>query len=265
MRILLILFLVLAPLSAHAAHGASARQEAELRKMEQLGEAMYRQDAAAAGATDILFSRHADLEARYAGAEPYPVVGWIVTGDAADPIVTFIGKRGDDYVGRFDIHPEAGKKTRFHAAEGRKLTAEELAAFMARQKTLPLVPQRCAKNSNSLVLRNPDGHGWLVYWLAASSDPNLIPLGGHNRFTVPENGDCVPSRDERFSLSACLTLDKRRQPPNAVGLFMTFSANDTPVETHVFLNLLYGIPLYVQTASGHWKVESGKITGIPVP
>ena len=38
---------------------------------------------------------------------------------------------------------------------------------------------------------------------ALASDPNLILLGGHRRFTVSEDGNSVLSNDEAFSPAAC--------------------------------------------------------------
>ena len=257
--LLLLVCGLLFPGRLHAADNTPSAVDRRIRSAEALGVSLYRQDTAAARATDILFSQQPDLER-------HPVLGWVVTGEDSAPLVTFIGQKGEEYVGQFDVRPGAEEGKRFVLAGGRKLTAEERARFMARQATLPLIPEFCAENCNSLVLRNPDGTGWLAYWFAASSEPNLILLGGHTRFTVSADGGTVLSRDERFSLSRCLTLDKRQKPDNVVGLTVTFSGGDEPVETHVFLSLYYKMPLYVRTQSGGlWKVENGTVSAASLP
>ena len=255
--LLALLFLI--PLEAYAADNTSSTVEQRVRRAEALGASLYWQDMAAARATDILLGQRPDLQR-------YPVLGWVVTGDDSAPLVTFIGQRGEEYVGQFDVRPGADEGKRLALVSGRKLTDEELARFMARQTTLPLIPEFCTENCNSLVLRNPDGPGWLAYWFAASSDPNLILLGGHTRFTVSADGSKLLSQDERFSLSRCLTLDKRQKPDNVVGLTVSFSGGAEPVEAHVFLSLYYKMPLFVRTQSGDvWKVENGTVSDVPLP
>ena len=146
-------------------------------------------------------------------------------------------------------------------AGGRRLTGEDLARFTAGETAKPLIPEFRSENRNSLVLRNPQGGGWLVYWLAASTDPNLLLLGGHSRFTVSEDGTVVLGRDKKSHLSGCFTLDKRHKPEGATGAVMLFSSDTVPWEIHVFLSLLYKTEMYVETSNGFlWKVENGKVS-----
>jgi hypothetical protein len=42
-------------------------------------------------------------------------------------------------------------------------------------------------------------------------------------------------------------------------LVVTHVLDDHPIETHVFLSLLHGLPLYVITESAMWSVDKGKI------
>ena len=104
MRVLFILFFVFVSSAALAEGCGAVAYERRIPGIEKLGKAMHRQDMAAAGATDILFSQHPDLKA-------HPVAGWVVTGEAVDLLVTFIGKRGEEYAGRFDVRPEAREAT----------------------------------------------------------------------------------------------------------------------------------------------------------
>lgn len=119
---------------------------------------------------------------------------------------------------------------------------------------------------NSIVIEDPSGPGWLVYWLAATAQAGVIPVGGHYRFTVSADGTTV-ERADRLSLS-CLAIDRRSVPAGAetAAVFVTHLVSDTPVETHVFLSLLHDVPFAVGTAPDTiWFVDGGKILRAPPP
>jgi hypothetical protein len=101
---------------------------------------------------------------------------------------------------------------------------------------------------------------------ARALSPSERPESAIRAITVSADGSAVLSRDERFSLSRCLTLDKRQKPDNVVGLTVSFSVGSEPVETHVYLSLYYKMPLFVRTQSGDlWKVENGTVSAASLP
>lgn len=253
--------------AATAAAGSAVAQEDspppirafDLATIEKLGATMHRHDLAAAEATDIVLSQALDLER-------HPVQGWVVTGDGDDLLVTFVGMRDGEYRGFFDVRPSASRRRRFQEAGGRRLTETELARFKARQAARGLIEEPCSERYNSIVIEDPSGPGWLVYWLAATAQAGVIPVGGHYRFTVSADGTTV-ERADRLSLS-CLAIDRRSVPAGAetAAVFVTHLVSDTLVETHVFLSLLHDVPFAVGTAPDTiWFVDGGKILRAPPP
>jgi hypothetical protein len=99
-----------------------------------------------------------------------------------------------------------------------------------------------------------------VWLLAPSVSADAVPLGGHYRFMVSQDGRTLRRTD---ALSAsCLLMDRR--PPEKDGattmMFVTHIVSPEPVETHVFLSLLYRTPIAVGTGDKKiWMVDGGKI------
>ena len=233
----------------------------DIPTIEKLGRAIHRQDQYAANATDFVF---AELGGKAKFAEQN-IRGYIVVGEEPNVIVRFVKAGADErifpaYDVKFVKGPKAGTVS---AAKESELSDEELAIWNARQLALRSMPRACSKNYNSVVLPDPDGEGLLVYMLAATDKPNLIPIGGHYRFTMAGDGTTIEKRDELFK--SCLTFDTRSKDlPRGQELAAYYATNvvsDTPIEIHVFLNLSYGKPFYVGARDvSHWKIEKGSVS-----
>jgi hypothetical protein len=139
---------------------------------------------------------------------------------------------------------------------------DERAAFAARQSAIAKLPGVCRQGYNSVVLKDVEGDGWLVWLLAPSPAKDVIPFGGHYRFSVSADGQTV-NRVDALSAS-CLTMSAKPElPPGATSpmLYVTHIVSPTPVETHVFLGLLYRMPIVVGTGKDTvWVVENGKVS-----
>lgn len=231
-------------------------REFDLKTTELLGRLLFEYDVAAARATDAVFEQNFDLSS-------YPVRGWIVTEDNDGFLVAFIGEHTDGYRAIFDVRLSSSGEAEVHFANNRSLSHEELSQFRARQLTRPRISEYCSDRYNSVVLKDPAGAAWLVYWIAATTDPDLIPVGGHYRFTVSMDGLTIQSAD-RLSRS-CLNLDKKDIPKETslAALFVTHIVSSTPLETHVFLGLLHQVDFMVGiTPDTMWSVTKGKVLRI---
>jgi hypothetical protein len=242
--IVILAALVMTGSRARAADAPSIR-EFDIPTLEKLGQDIYQQDQLAWKATDALRARVKDLRAE-------GIRGWIVNGNR----VRFIRQRGDEIEAAYDIDFREGEEPRVSRSADASLSPEERAQFKARELAGADLDRPCSKNYNSVVLRDPNGHDWLVWLLAATTDPKVVMVGGHYRFTISEDGGKVLSRD---ALSrSCLVLTKA---DNAVALATTQLVSDTPVETFVFLNLQHRIPFFVITPNKKmWKIENGHIS-----
>lgn len=225
--------------------------------IEVLGREMHRQDVAAARATDILFAQRLDLS-------KFPGRGWVVTEDAEGMLVTFVGEAEGKYHALFYVRPYGKEDSKFRFANQRPLSSVERAQFRAREVTRRAITTRCSDRYNSIVLKDPFSDSWLVYWLAATLEHGVIPIGGHYRFTVSFDGSTIEHADK---LSAsCLKLDKKKIPPDTdfKAFVVSHVVSDTPIETHVFYSLLHDVDIAVATPENtHWMVSKGKISVIP--
>ena len=248
--ILLLLLLLPTPLLAK---GPNADQLKAVKEAELLGKAIFAQDKVAASASDAYL-------AAIAPDRRTEVTGWIVRGDEASQIVTFVGKREGKYFGLYQIEVKQERPGSVVTLDPpRELGGPDLGMFTARQVALRAMPKSCSTPYNTIVL--PGGlakfDGWLVYLLAASSDANQVPVGGHYRAHVTTDGGTLLSI-EPLSKS-CLTLSLTSGKGPLAALYMTHLVTDWPLETHVFLNLLYGIDFYVGTETSVWSISKGSI------
>ena len=105
-------------------------------------------------------------------------------------------------------------------------------------------------------MKDPASDEWLAWLLVATTDANVVPVGGHYRFRISADGRTLIRRD---ALSAsCLSLNKTQDAPaggQPVGLAASHIVSDHPVETHVFLSLLNRIQIYVAAGDKLWNVN----------
>jgi hypothetical protein len=253
MRNLLIFLLCFAANLAGAEEGIRALPVATI---VALGKELYLRDQLAATAFDTLFEA-------YPKAEQQEIKGWITEIGKDEQRVYFIqeqkGRRSLAYVATFR-KKEAPK---VEDAKGAELPRVVASRFKARQAAIEAIPKFMTERYNFEVLDDPEGKGFLVYGLASTMDPNEMVVGGHYRVTVSAEGK-VQRVD---ALSRSLLVLKKNSGPKGektVASVMTHIVSDTPVETHVFVNLLHKQPLYVTTSEKViWKVEEGEITRVP--
>jgi hypothetical protein len=107
-------------------------------------------------------------------------------------------------------------------------------------------------------LDDPEGSGFLVYFLAASSQSGDRILGGHFRITVSADGSKAEQID---ALSPGITKDKSKaaQGTREKAIIISQLVSDVPVETFIYSSHLFGLPIFVGTKTGTWKVVNGRI------
>jgi len=261
MRLLTVLVAALVLATPAVAQQPPAQVEAfPVAETARLGQAIWRQDVAAARATDALL-------ALSDGRPPDGLVGWIVVEEGDAQRVRFLTGTADaphafkDVV--VDARLQAGPVT---DAADPDLSPDEIARFAARNTAASGIGAlRCAARYNAVVLKNPDGDGWLVWLLAATSQANIVPMGGHYRFQVSADGRTV-NRREQLS-GSCLDMDKRQamQGGQVVGLVTNVIVAPRPLEVHVFLSLLNRVPIYVMADQKLWAVDGARIQQVEAP
>lgn len=221
-------------------------------KVVAMGQAIYRQDTASWRATDALV---AALGQSGIGE----VRGWLVEPSGADLRVRFLKASGDDVEAGWDILVSGGQAGAVVPAT-EPLTTDERAQWAARQTAAANIgPLRCSATLNNVVIKDPDGDGWLVWLLTSTSDANVVPIGGHYRFHISADGQTVLRRDQLSN--GCLNMRKQPQGPGGQPAAMVVSqiVSAGPVETHVFLSLQNRIPIYVSAGDKLFAVEGPRI------
>jgi hypothetical protein len=221
--------------------------------IEKLGQAMYAQDREAWKATDLLRAERTDDQLK---AEN--VHGWIVDTYSDHDVVRFIHHGPNGPEAGYDVTFFVGKEPVLSQPRDAKLSSAELAKYAARTLALKESELTCSKSYNTVVLPDTQRDGWLVWVMAATTDPNLIMLGRHYRFSISADGQTVREKD---ALSHdCLVLQKSASSDTFV---VTHTLSPTPTEAHVFASLSYGLHFYVGTADGRaWKIDRGRVATI---
>lgn len=229
-------------------------QAYDLPQIEAFGRAIYRQDIAAWLASDALAAKVPDLQA--AGLK-----GWLVLDDGKTATVRFLRDKGAGLEAGYDVVVDGKGAGPVTEPADRKLTDDERLMFSARQAAAAAQPGACRAGYNTAVVKAPDGDGFVVWLLAPSPAAGAIPVGGHYRIHIAADGKTVKRID---ALSAsCLLMEKPKPKAGqqAAMVFATHIVSPTPVESHVFLSLLYKLPIAVGTGPDQiWVVDQGRIS-----
>jgi hypothetical protein len=255
MRRYSLLFVLLLALPAQAQEPPpSVIRQFDIPTLEKLGRDIYAQDQAAWHATDALSARLSREE-----FQREKIRGWIIVDRPEGPLVRFIrdGEAGPQAA--YDITDPHGRPVVSVPAD-RTLTDKEKALFAARSHAIASVQRDCAENYNTVVLKDPEGDGWLVWALASTTNPDLVVTLGHIRLTVSADGSKV-LRTDRLSLSCGAMSGKGEDGKMAEAIVITQLVAPLPVETYVFLSLQHPLPFLVVTAKNTaWMVSRGKIS-----
>ena len=217
------------------------------------GQQIYEVDRASARGTDALLSTiDTAAETR--------VQGWITVPQRKGHLVRFVGVKGETTYSYYDVSvPTDGHASVQQLDPPRPLSASERAMFEARTSASQAMPFTCSDRYNTIVLPHEAGDKWVVYLLAATTKADEILVGGHFRMTVSKDGGTVDSVDPLAKSCLAIAQPREEDARKAVGVFVTHILSSTPIETHVFLSLLHGVPLYVGTDTGAWLVSGGSI------
>ncbi len=240
--------------SAQSSPGAPVQiEEWSHERVSSLGRRIFLHDRAAWLATDA-------LRANVTAEDIAQVRGWIVVEDPAGLLVRFAREADGAILPGWDVSVGESAGPVSPAPAGSTFSSSELAQFAARNTAgRGLGALRCSRTMNSVVFEDPDGDGWLVWLLAATTEPGLIPVGGHYRFTISSDGSTIVRRDQLSN--SCLNMRDDRRGPNGerAGLVVNQIVSNGPVETHVFLSLLNQTPIYVAADGKLFAVEGDRI------
>ena len=230
-----------------AAQERDAGLDASLLFARERGIEIFQRDRAAWLATDAALA---------AGLQKTGAQGWITVRADGDWLVRFVAPCAAGVCSVLDVQLKGNRPKARRLKTPAPLSAQEQATWKARELALSVEFKPCSDRYNTVVIPagGQDGN-WVVYLLAATTDPNVVILAGHRRITVSGDGRTV-LKNEELSKS-CLQVKKEKE---SAGLMVTHLLDPYPIETHMFTSLNYGVPLYVGTGNGLFVIDGGTIT-----
>jgi len=252
------------PMSFGAVRAAEDEPPPEIRAfdlptIEMLGRAMYAQDQFAWKATDLMNAERGERALRREG-----VRGWIIVAEEGRDIVRFVRMNDDMPEALYDVVFMGDGPPQLYSPATPILTSEELAQYNARMLALENIEDPCSESYNTIVLPDPESDNWLVWAIAATTEPGVLVVGGHYRFTIAADGSEIVRTDRLYA--GCLNLS---QPdvPDGFDSFLSVGhvISLTPLETHVFTSMGWPGHFYVGTNDGRaWRLERGQLKGVDV-
>lgn len=229
----------------------------QIAEVEEQGRILYRKDAFAARATDLL------LESVDLGAYP-DFVGWVGYERGSEFVVSFYERSEGKASLVGDVVFAADGSAVIELEPERALTDREVSMLNARMAALEAGRTTCSDRFNTVVMPSESGERvWTVYVLAATTQPGVILVGGHSRVRVDKQSAEI-LEVERLSRS-CLKLPTtkgRSDVPEGSLLVFTHLISPLPIPVYPFLSLLHGEPLAVSTRRANWMIRGDQISFI---
>jgi hypothetical protein len=231
---------------------ASEIREFDTATLEKLGNEISRRDEIAARADQIVKETHPPARA-------LKMRGWISELGKGGDTVYLIAETSSGLCLAYTATFRDKEKPQIEDRRGQPLPHDVALRFKARETGLAAVFNRLYDVPyNAEVLDDPDGTGFLVYFLAVSNKEGDRILGGHFRITVSADGSKAEQID---ALSHGIIKDKPKVLPRTQEKAIVISqlVSDVPVETFIYSSHLFKLPIVVGTDTGTWKVVNGRI------
>ena len=190
-------------------------------------------------------------------AKTLKIRGWISDLQSSRDTVYLVAETAAGPCLAYEVVFAGSKKPQVHDKRGLPLPPKIAVRHKARAIAIVALEGKFFDiNYNFEVLDDPDGSGFLVYALAATNKREEIPTGGHYRVTISADG----SRVERVDLLSQFIMQKREAGKELAFIVATQLADDRPVETWLYSNHLYRIPIMISTRDrSTWLINKGKM------
>ena len=248
--------LITAILLSSSAVFSSEIREFDVPTLERLGNELYRRDAIAARASDVVLQTQPV-------ARSLKMRGWITDLRKDGDIVYMVAETASGPSLAYTVTFHRSTEPEVEDRRGQPLRPNIVVRYKARQTAAEALKGKLYNLAyNFEVLNDPDGDGFLVYALGATTKTNEVVLAGHFRVTVSSDGGKAQRVD---ALSRSLLVNNRNEGVPAdskvVGMYMAQLVSSKPVETLIYTSRLTGMPIVVATApEGRiWEIEHGKM------
>lgn len=230
----------------------------DIQLSESIGRSIYLLDKAVAIASETAMIKEPLILERLA------VMGYVVTGVQGEDqstkgfVVHFYTEKVEVTLPLEVFVPFAsGKPSEVHEHDPPAIPSHLVRTMINARKAalVGVEPPRQATNSVVLSAAEFGESGYLVYLLAASSNPGLIVLGRHLRCLISDEGEL--SRVDTLSSPVW----EMKRPSEGHLTAITCRTSEHPLETHVFTSLLEKISLFVVCNGNHqWRIDGGRVS-----
>ncbi len=221
----------------------------DLRTIETLGKELSYRDSIAARASDAVLDTHPV-------AKSLKLRGWITDRRRDSDVVYLIAETPSGPRLAYAVTFRGSGNPRVEDERGQPLPPNVAVRYAALQTTTrALAGKLFDAKYNFEVLNDPDGGGFLVYALAATTTNGEVITGGHYRVTVSADG----ARVEHIDLLSAFVRMKQKTTELQM-LVSTQHSSNLPAETWIYTSNLYRVPVMLGTADGTgWLIEKGHI------
>jgi hypothetical protein len=246
---LLLAFCLAAPALAQ-----TPEERARLDWVLQRGRLIFDLDGAAAVTSD-------DLRARGVRAG---IMGWTVERDGDAMVVNYYTRgQGEALVAVYRGRVQRARVvSREVFPEGARppLTPVQRRIAAARDAMDGFAYQRCTRpRLNVTVIPPGDADAPVeLYALAAQTEANVFPFGGHYLLTISADGRIA---SQRPFADGCHNMPTREGGRRPRAVHVTHMLDPLPTEIHVFMSVWTGLPLYVGIGEPQriWEVRGDRI------
>ncbi len=232
-----------------------SQEQAYIAQIEADGRLMYEKDIRAARASDLVLSA--------IDPSDFPnFVGWVTyPNEGGDFTVSFYERANGAFSIIADVIYSNREQSSLELTPSRPMSAEETSMIKARISALKNSKGPCSARHNTIIVPAPGGAIWDVYVMAATTDPNLIQIGGHTMVRISrQTSEVVTTR--RLS-NSCLTLNKSGGDfPEGTAIaayYVSHVVTTMPIPVHTYTRLLHEASLAVSSKRGVWMIEAGKV------
>jgi hypothetical protein len=249
------------PDRAAAAPLDPAKFEKQIAFSSRVGRIIYLHDRVSAIATDLLVDRVGEQGIR-------PVGGYVAVPDAgaerpASFTVSFFSHDAEPLVlYRVHVRVVVGAQGTVEEVSPPARPEGELARLIRARQTARAALPPTSQAVNTVVLpARPllDEDGILVYLLAATKRSGVVVLGKHHRVLVSADGARVVRLEPLSKGIIEMSIVPPRPGAKTMGVAVSHSITEYPLETHVFGSLQNSIPIQVVTPGGAWEVDGDHI------
>jgi len=236
---------------------ASEIREFSVSTLERLGNQLYRQDAISARASEIVLQTQPvarSLKAR----------GWITELHKDGDMVYFIAETASGPCLSYTVAFHGSAKPKVEDRRGQPVPPDIAERDKARETAAAALKGKLFNVPYDFeVLDDPDGRGFLVYALGATTKPGDVVLAGHFRVTVSAEGEKAERVDALSETLMIVNKNENHSPRgyHDVAVYFNQIVSNKPVETFIYVGKLLQKDVFVGTPDRKmWVIHNGKMT-----